>query len=78
MSEYQNGSVLLSSTAAMAFHQKLNNPSEDVMAHRQSFLDGISKDVTLIRSDADHVIADIAGFDDSFLDMAEINREIEQ
>lgn len=75
---YQNGRVLLSSTAAMAFHQKLNNPSEDVMAHRQSFLDGISKDVTFIRSDADHVIADIAGFDDSFLDMAEINREIEQ
>ena len=40
------------------------------MAHRQSFLDGISKNVTFIRSDADHVIADIAGFDDSFLDVA--------
>ena len=71
MSEYQNGRVLLSSTAAMDFHQKLNNPSEDVMAHRKSFLDGISKDVTFIRSGADHVIADIAGFDDSFLDMAD-------
>ena len=70
MSEYQNGRVLLSLTAAMAFHQKMNNPSEDVMAHRKSFLDGISKDVTFIQSGADHVIPDIAGFNDSFLDVA--------
>lgn len=70
MSEYKNGKVLLSSTAAMTFHQKLNNPSADVIARRKGFLDGISKDVTFIRADADHVIADIAGFDDTFLDVA--------
>lgn len=66
MSKYQNGRVLLSSTAAQAFCQKLNNPSEEVMALRKSFLDDISKNVTFIQSGADHVIANIVGFDDSF------------
>ena len=78
MSEYKNGRVLLSSTAAQAFCQKLNNLSEEVMALRKSFLDDFSKNVTFIQSGVDHVIANIAGFDDSFLDIAEINREIEQ
>lgn len=71
MSEYKNGRVLLSLTAAQAFCQKLNNPSEEVKALRDSFLDDIREDVTFIQSGADHVIANIAGFDDSFLDMAD-------
>ena len=71
MSEYKNGRVLLSLTAAQAFCQKLNNLSEEVMALRKSFLDDISKNVTFIQSGVDHVIADIASFDDSFLDIAD-------
>ena len=71
MSEYKNGRVLLSLTAAQAFCQKLNNPSEEVTALRKSFLDDMREDVTFIQSGADHVIANIAGFDDSFLDMAD-------
>ena len=51
--------------------QKLNNPSEEVIALRNNFLDDISENVTFIQSGADHVIANIAGFDDSFLDMAD-------
>ena len=70
MSEYKNGRVLLSLTAAQAFCQKLNNLSEEVMALRKSFLDDISKNVTFIQSGVDHVIANITGFDDSFLDVA--------
>ena len=71
MSEYKNGRVLLSLTAAQAFCQKLNNPSEEVMDLRKSFLDDIREDVMFILSGADHVIANIAGFDDSFLDIAD-------
>lgn len=71
MSEYKDGRLLLSSSTAETFFQKLNQPSQEVIAYRNSFLNDINENVTFIQSDANQVIANIVDFDDSFLDMAD-------
>lgn len=54
-----------------SFLAKTNNPPEEVMALRNSFLHDISENVTFIQSNADQIIANIVGFDDAFLDMTD-------
>lgn len=69
MSEYKNGRILLSSSAAKVFSERLNHPSDEVTEHRREFLDNIKKSIHFISSDTNEVIAEIIDFDDSFLDI---------
>ena len=45
--------------------------SEDVVEHRNSFLNNINENIQFIHSDANQVVANIIDFDDSFLDITD-------
>lgn len=68
MSEYKDGRIVLSSSAAEILSQRLNHPSADTITCRSNFLKDINTNIHFINSDADLVAAEITDFDDSFLD----------